>query len=126
MHHQVNGLRSDRADEPEVERAIGAVTGGVLTVVACFAAALVPAADPSWRLAVVALAVGVTAAMTGDLTAMVVVAVTAFLLVDGFLVDTRGQLGWHGQDDVLRLGALMAAGLAGLGLHRLNHLGHSS
>lgn len=109
-------------DEPEVERAIGAVSGGVVAIVACFVAALVPAADPSWRLAVVAVAVALTAAATGDLAVMVVVAVTAFLLVDGFLVGSRGQLGWHGQDDVLRLGTLMAVGLAGLGVHRLGHL----
>jgi hypothetical protein len=52
--------------------------------------------------------------MTADFGAMVAVAVVAFLLFEGFLVGIRGQLAWHGQDDVLWLGVLMAAGLVGL------------
>jgi hypothetical protein len=91
------------------------IAGGAAVIVfAAIGAAAVPAADPWWRLAVMAVAVGGFAALSGDRLASFAVVLLAWLVVNGFLVDRYGQLSWHGSADLARL--LVLAGSAFLGL----------
>jgi K+-sensing histidine kinase KdpD len=66
------------------------------------------------RFAVLALGVGAFAASVGDPVAAVVTSGVAFLLFDGFVLDHAGDLAWHGDADLVRLGVLVGAALAGL------------
>jgi hypothetical protein len=87
---------------------------GSLTVVAASVlAAAVPTSDATSRLALVAAAVTVVAALSRDLIAAPVVAVLAWLIVNGFLIDRFGELSWHGRSDVYRAVILVLA--AGIG-----------
>jgi hypothetical protein len=93
---------------------IDVAAGAVLVVVAGLVAAAVPAAGGPARLVVLAVAVGLFAALAVDPVALAVVVLLACLVDNGFLVDRQGQLDWHGWPDVYRIGSLVAA--AGLGL----------
>jgi hypothetical protein len=87
---------------------------GSLTVVAAAAiAAAVPTSDPTSRLALVAAAVAVIAALSRDIVALPGLVVLAWLIVNGFLVDRFGELSWHGRSDVYRAVILVLA--AGIG-----------
>jgi MFS family permease len=88
--------------------------GTVLVVGAVLVAALIPPVDAGWRLGVVAGAVGLFAALTVDQLALLSVALIAWSLVDGFLVNRLGELSWHGSSDIWRLTLLMATGTVGL------------
>jgi MFS family permease len=88
--------------------------GVVVTVVAACVAAVVPASAQGWRFGIVAGAVGVFAAVTVDPLAVAGVAVLAWLVVNGFLVDRLGELSWHGRGDLVRAMILVLVG--GLGL----------
>jgi hypothetical protein len=91
------------------------IAGGAAVIVfAAISAAAVPAADPWWRVAVMAAAVGGFAAFSGDRLASVAVVLLAWLVMNGFLVDRYGQLEWHGSADLARV--LVLAGSAVLGL----------
>jgi hypothetical protein len=91
------------------------IAGGAAVIVfAAIGAAAVPPADPGWRLAVMAAAVGGFAALSGDRLASAAVVLLAWLVVNGFLVDRYGQLEWHGSADLARV--LVLAGSAVLGL----------
>jgi hypothetical protein len=78
------------------------------------AAASVPIADPQWRCAVVAAALGLFAAFTIDWLAVAALVLPTWMVMHGFLVNRLGDLSWHGRADVDRLVALVIAG--GLGL----------
>lgn len=88
--------------------------GAVLVVAAVLVAAVVPPAHGYWRFGLVAAAVGSFAALTVDRTALLGVALIAWLLADGFLVNRDGELSWHGSSDIWRTMLLVAAGIAGL------------
>ena len=88
--------------------------GSIVVVVAAMLAALIPRAHTDWRFAVVAVAVGLLATFTRDWLATAAVAVLAWLVVDGFLVDRMGELSWHGSADRSRFVLLILAGGAGL------------
>src|SRR5262245_14347781 len=90
--------------------------GCVAVVAAALPAALIPAAHTGWRFAVVAIAVGLFAALTRDGWAVAAVAALSWLVVNGFLVNRMGDLSWHGSPDLLRLMLLILAGGLGLGL----------
>lgn len=104
----------DRVTDRTETRGMALGAGAVLMVAATLVAAAIPAADPGWRFAVVAVAVGVFAAATLDQVVLAGVALIAFLLVNGFLVDRFGQLSWHGAADVWRALLLVVAGAWGL------------
>jgi len=82
-------------------------------VVSAFVSAAVPAPDGDVRLGVVALALGMFAALTVNAAAVAGVAVLASLVFDGFLVNQFGVLAWHGAADGRRLGVLGVAALLG-------------
>jgi len=92
--------------------AIGA--GAVGLVGAAIIAAAIPVADADWRFAVIAIAVGLFAAIFLDQLALGGIAVLAFLISNGFLEDRFGQLAWHGSGDLWRLLLLVTAGAVGL------------
>jgi MFS family permease len=94
--------------------ALGA--GAVSVVTAAMLAALAPAADAGWRFGLVAGAVGLFAAVTGDGWAVAAVVPLGFLIVNGFLVDRAGELAWHGSPDLLRLMLLILIGGSGIAL----------
>lgn len=93
---------------------INLAVGSVAMVAASFAAAVV-SSDVSARLAVMALAVGVCAALFDGTRASLATAGVGYLLFTGFLVNRYGELTWHGTT-ALWPGAvfILAAGL-GLG-----------
>ncbi len=94
--------------------AIGA--GAVVLVVAAIIAAAIPSADAGWRFAIMAVAVGLFAAISLDQRALAGVAVLAALIYNGFLEDRLGQLAWHGSDDLWRLLLLVTVSAGGLAL----------
>lgn len=94
--------------------AIGA--GAVGLVVAAIIAAAIPSADVGWRFAVMAIAVGLFAAISLDQLALAGVAVLAALIYNGFLEDRFGQLAWHGSDDLWRLLLVVTVSAWGLAL----------
>lgn len=94
--------------------AIGA--GVVALVVAAIIAAAIPSANAGWRFAVMAVAVGLFAAISLDQRALAGVTVLAALIYNGFLEDRLGQLAWHGSEDLWRLMLLVSVGAGGLAL----------
>jgi hypothetical protein len=87
-----------------------------MIVAAGIVAALVPAAYPGPRFAVVAVAVGLFAVLTVDHLALAPVALLGALVVNGFLVNRFGELTWHGSSDLYRLMLLAMAGALGLAI----------
>ena len=104
--------------------AIGA--GAVALVVAAVIAAAIPSADAGWRFAIMAIAVGLFAAISLDQRALAGVAVLAALIYDGFLEDRLGQLAWHGSDDLWRLLLLVTVSAGGLALGESAFRGEAS
>jgi hypothetical protein len=90
--------------------------GAVLMIIAGFVAAIVPASEPGWRFAVMAIAVGVFGSVFLDHVALAVVALIGFLISNGFLEDRFGQLAWHGATDVWRVLLLVMVGAWGLAI----------
>lgn len=93
---------------------VNLAAGAVMVVAAALVAALIPTIHYGWRFAVVALAVGLFAAMTLDQRALAGVALLGWLVVNGFLVDRLGELSWHGSPDLYRMSLLVVTGAAGL------------
>ena len=90
---------------------------GVLGIIAAaLIAGAIPAVHPGWRFAVIAIAVGLFAAVSLDELALGAVALMAFAVSNGFLEDRFGQLTWHGSEDVWRLLLLIMSGAFGLAL----------
>src|SRR5262249_42783138 len=54
--------------------------------------------------------------LTINVMAAAVIAILAFLVFDGFLVNQLGELSWHGNQDAWRLLTFVAAAGLGLGL----------
>jgi hypothetical protein len=88
--------------------------GVVLVVAAVLVAAVIPPVDGYWRFGLVAGAVGLFAGLTVDQVALLGVAVIAWLLADGFLVNRLGELSWHGSSDIWRMALLVTTGTVGL------------
>jgi hypothetical protein len=88
--------------------------GAVAMVAAGLVAAAVPANQPGWRFAIVAITVGLFAAASADHVALAVVALLGFLISNGFLENRLGELSWHGSADLWRLMLLVSAGAWGL------------
>jgi hypothetical protein len=101
-----------RTESTPTGLAIGA--GAVGLVVAAIIAAAIPSADAGWRFAVIAVAVGLFAAISLDQLALAGVAVLAALIYNGFLEDRLGQLAWHGTNDLWRLLLLVTVSASGL------------
>ena len=95
-----------------ITMAIGAVAMAAATVVA----ATIPTGLTGWRIGTVAAVLCVLSAATVDPIASAVVAIYAYLFVDGFLVNRFGDLSWQGPADLRRAGVLAAASAVGLAL----------
>ena len=101
-----------RTESTPTGLAIGAGAVGLLA--AAVIAAAIPSADAGWRFAVMAIAVGLFAAISLDQLALAGVAVLAALIYNGFLEDRLGQLAWHGTNDLWRLLLLVTVIASGL------------
>jgi hypothetical protein len=99
---------------PRTPVGINLATGTAMVVAAALVAAPIPPTHTGWRFAVVAVAVGLFAALTLDRLALVGVAVLGWLVVNGFLVDRLGELSWHGSADLSRMLLLVVSGTFGL------------
>ena len=88
---------------------VGVNIGAVTVAGASFVAATLPAARAVLRLGVLVFVVGAFAAWAANAAMAASVCVIAFLLLNSFLVNTRGELSWHGAADGWRLGALALA-----------------
>ncbi|MCC5575643.1 hypothetical protein IMZ11_08305 [Microtetraspora sp. AC03309] len=94
--------------------------GFVLVVVTCAVAALA-LPEGTVRVITMAAAVGAFALWAGNPAAALATAATAWFFTTGFLVNGAGELTFS-RDDVIRLGAFVATGLAGLGCDRLRQV----
>jgi MFS family permease len=90
--------------------------GATVMIITGLVAAMLPAADPGWRFAVIAVAVCGFAAVSLDQLALAGVAVIGSLIFNGFLEDRFGQLSWHGADDLWRLLLLVMVAAWGLAI----------
>lgn len=88
--------------------------GAAAVTAAALIAAALPASQPGWRFALIALTVGGFAAVTMDQRALAGVALLGWLIANGFLVDRLGELSWHGSADVWRMIILVFAAVLGL------------
>jgi MFS family permease len=95
--------------------------GAGFVLVAAVVAAVIPVRDAGWRLAVVAVAVGWSAAVCVNHLALASVALLGWLVVNGFLVDRYGELSWHGPSDLYRMLLLVVAGALGLAAGEVRH-----
>lgn len=93
---------------------INLAAGTAMVVAAALLAAPIPTTDTGLRFAVVALAVGLFAALTLDQLALAGVALLGWLVVNGFLIDRFGELSWHGSPDLYRMLLLLVSGAFGL------------
>jgi hypothetical protein len=100
-----------RSDRTPVGIQLGAGMAAVL--VALIVAAMIPASVGVGRLAPVAVALIVTGVYMVDPAAVAFVAIVAYLLVIGFLVNRYGVLTWHGAPDMYRLLAIAVSAGAG-------------
>src|SRR5262249_53874140 len=77
------------SDRTPVGFAIG--LGALAVIVAAFVAAAILAGHPGWRFAVMAVVVGLFAAISLDQVAVAAVAVITALVTNGFIEDRAGQ-----------------------------------
>lgn len=98
---------------------IHVAAGAASVMVATVVAANLPASAGDWRLAPLAAALAVFAALTVDPAAAGAVAVLAYLLTIGFLVNEYGVLTWHGTADMYRLFEIAGSAGAGVALGAL-------
>ncbi|WP_238014917.1 hypothetical protein KZZ52_33145 [Dactylosporangium sp. AC04546] len=89
---------------------LAAAAAGVVVVAALCAATTAPSAAVV-RLVALALWSAAVGAV-GDLVAAAATAVIAWTVLNGFLVNQRGELTWHGSADAVRLGVLLGAAAA--------------
>jgi hypothetical protein len=93
---------------------IDVAVGAVAVTVGMFVAASFPGADPRWRCAIVATALGLFAAYTANRAAVALIIPATWMVMDGFLVNRLGELSWDGWPDLARFLVLVAAGCFGL------------
>lgn len=97
----------------DIPTGFGLAAGSVVVTASALLAAALPASAGAVRLGVVAVPLAVFAASPVTAVAAAATGVLAFLVVDGFLVNSLGELSWHGGADGWRLLTLAAAVVAG-------------
>ncbi|NJC70012.1 hypothetical protein HC031_09860 [Planosporangium thailandense] len=120
----VRGRRSRPSTKETTPTGVAVAAGSAVVVVAAFVTVAVPPSAGVWRIGVVAVALAVFAALTGNVVAVAAVGVLAFGVFDGFLVNQLGELSWHGADDAWRIATLAAAAvglLAGSAYRAVRH-----
>jgi hypothetical protein len=111
-HSRLNWSVRDAADVTPTGIAIAA--GAAAMIVAALIAGAVSTSQPGWRFAIMAIAVGLFAAISLDQRALVAITIIAFGIWNGFLEDRFGQLAWHGSADLWRVLLLIMAAAFGL------------
>ena len=91
----------------------------VAVAVAALVASALPVDHPYGRTAVMAAAVLVASAGTGNLGAAAAATALAALTTNGFLINRLGELSWHGMPDVYRTAILAAAAAVGFAVAAL-------
>lgn len=100
------------------------VTAGFVSAVAgCLLASLaLPPGDPTGRVVLLAISLGVFATWAVDPLAVLATAGMGWSFATGFLVNQHGELALTGWPDLWRLALLMTAGAIGIGWGRLREL----
>jgi NAD(P)-dependent dehydrogenase (short-subunit alcohol dehydrogenase family) len=93
----------------------------VLVIAAALIAAMIPGADQQVGLGLVAVAVGLCAAITVHHRALAAAVALGWLVANGFLEDRLGELFWHGSADLYLIMLLMMAGALGLTVGEAHH-----
>lgn len=105
-----------------VERTDGGIqlgVGAAAMVVVAFGAAALTDHGSVQRVLVMALAVGLGAALMSDWRYSAALGVTGYLLFVGFLVNSYGELSWQGSSALWNVGVFSFGYLLGLGQHWL-------
>ena len=115
-----------RSNRPRLPRRAGTASGtplGITTaigaaavVAAAVVAATIPAGDTGWRTGSIAAVLCLFSVATRDPIASAVVAASAYLIADGFLVNRLGDLSWQGTADLRRASVFAVASAVGLAL----------
>lgn len=103
-----------RTSSDDTPVGIHIATGAVAVVAALSVAATMPASAGAVRLTPLAAVVFTAGLLTVDAIAVAALAVLAYLLFIGFLVNQFGVLSWHGSPDAYRLLAIAVPAGAGL------------
>ncbi|WP_433432063.1 hypothetical protein [Nonomuraea sp. CA-141351] len=107
------------------ELAIAAGFAGI--ALGCSVAALLfPPQSQTERLMVVAMAVFLVSALARNMIAALATGAMAWPFLNGFLVNTAGQLAWHGNDDLIRVATLISAAVFGAMIGRSNAAHHQA
>jgi hypothetical protein len=93
---------------------INLAAGAAAVTAAALVAATLPASQPGWRFALIAVAVAGSAAVTMDQRALAGVVLLGWLVANGFLEDRLGELSWHGSSDIWWMMILVFAAVLGL------------
>jgi hypothetical protein len=107
------------ASEPAMPLGVSVPVGSVVVVATVFACAGIPLRDSGLRYGLLAAVSCGFALAVGAWVPALLVAGIGFLLADGFLVGSFGELAWHGQADLWRAGTLVVAAAAGLGVAQI-------
>ena len=112
IHRRPMSLADPRLPDAFVGIVAFGVTLGVAVAIAA-AGRDVPGKNVDWgtQLAVMAIAVGLVCWWCRPLPSLLV-GICGWLMLNGLVVHTDGQLGWAGREDVIRIGVLAATGLA--------------
>ena len=105
--------RSSVLEQQVTPTGFGLAFGSVVVVGAALVAGAIPASAGAVRLGVVAASLAGFAALPITAAAAAGTGLLAFLVFDGFLVNSLGQLSWHGAADGWRLLTLAVAVAAG-------------
>ena len=113
-----NGPRWPRRARTAIRPPLGITTaiGAAVVVAATVVAATIPVGLAGWRIGTIAAVLCLFSVATRDPIASAVVAASAYLIADGFLVNRLGDLSWQGPADLRRAGVLAAASAVGLAL----------
>lgn len=115
----------NRVDREEFPFGIYLGIGAAAVVVMTTVAAVLPAHDSAARLAVPLAAVVGCALVIPDARACFVVAVIAYLLFNGFLVNRYGELTWAGVSGLWEPAAFLIAASTGISGRKLTGAMHS-
>ncbi len=100
------------ATDPRMPDAfVGIVAFGVTLAVAVATASAGKGLHWGTQLTVMAIAVGLVCWWCRPLTSFLA-SLCGYLMLNGLVVHTDGQLGWSGHEDVVRIGVLTATGFA--------------
>ena len=115
MARRIDGssARSKVSEQQVIPTGLGLAFGSVVVVAAALAAGAVPTSSAAVRLGISAAFLAAFAAFPITAAAAAGSGVLAFLTFDGFLVNSLGELSWHGATDGWRLLTIAVAVISG-------------